>query len=70
MPAPAGTPREIITRLNAELIQAMRAPEMRDKLAGDGAEPSTGTPEQFAAFIKNEITQWTTVVRNAGITAE
>ena len=68
--APAGTPREIITRLNAELIQAMRAPEMRDKLAGDGAEPSTGTPEQFAAFIKNEITQWTTVVRNAGITAE
>ena len=66
----AGTPREIITRLNAELIQAMRAPEMRDKLAGDGAEPSTGTPEQFAAFIKNEITQWTTVVRNAGITAE
>ena len=68
--APAGTPREIITRLNAELIQAMRAPEMRDKLAGDGAEPSTGTPEQFAAFIKNEITQWSTVVRNAGITAE
>ena len=68
--APVATPREIITRLNAELIQAMRAPEMRDRLASDGAEPATGTPEQFAAFIKSEITQWTTVVRNAGITAE
>ena len=68
--APVSTPREIVMRLNAELIQAMRAPEMRDKLAGDGAEPTTGTPEQFAAFIKSEITQWTTVVRNAGITAE
>ena len=68
--APVATPREIITRLNAELIQAMRAPEMRDRLASNGAEPATGTPEQFAAFIKSEITQWTTVVRNAGITAE
>ena len=68
--APVATPREIVMRLNAELIQAMRAPEMRDRLASDGAEPATGTPEQFAAFIKSEITQWTTVVRNAGITAE
>jgi tripartite-type tricarboxylate transporter receptor subunit TctC len=68
--APAGTPREVIVRLNGELAQAMRSPDMRERLAGEGAEPTAGTPEQFAAFIKTEIAQWTTVVRDARISAE
>jgi tripartite-type tricarboxylate transporter receptor subunit TctC len=68
--APTGTPREIITRLNTELLQVMRGADVRDRLAAEGAEPATGTPEQFAAFLKSEITQWTTVVKNAGIAAE
>ena len=67
---PAATPREIVTRLNAALAQAMRAPEVRERLAGEGAEPVAGTPEQFAAFIRTDIAQWTKVIRNSGIVAE
>jgi tripartite-type tricarboxylate transporter receptor subunit TctC len=67
---PAATPREIVMRLNAELAQAMRAPDIKDRLAGDGAEPTVGTPEQFAAFIKSDIALWTKVIKNAGIAPE
>ena len=48
----------------------MRAPDIRERLAGEGAEPTAGTPEQFAAFIKTEIAQWTKVVRDAKISAD
>ncbi|MDB5812625.1 MAG: hypothetical protein JWN94_4747 [Betaproteobacteria bacterium] len=68
--APAATPRDLIARLNSDLARTMSAPDIRDRLAGEGAEPSTGTPEQFAAFIRAEITQWTKVIKNAGIVAE
>jgi tripartite-type tricarboxylate transporter receptor subunit TctC len=68
--APAAIPRELVMRLNADLARTMGAPDVRDRLAGEGAEPTVGTPEQFAAFIKNEIAQWTRVIRNAGIAAE
>ena len=67
---PAATPREIVMRMNAALAQAMRAPDIRERLAGDGAEPAVGTPEQFAAFIRADIAQWTKVIKDAGIVAE
>ena len=67
---PAATPREIVMRLNAILAQAMRAPDIRERLAGEGAEPAVGTPEQFAAFIRADIAQWTKVIKDAGIVAE
>ena len=67
---PAATPRELVMRLNAELARTMAAPDVRERLAGEGAEPTVGTPEQFAAFIKTEIAQWTKVIKNAGIVAE
>ena len=67
---PAATPREIVMRLNAALGQAMRAPDIRERLAGEGAEPAVGTPEQFAAFIRADIAQWTKVIKDAGIVAE
>jgi tripartite-type tricarboxylate transporter receptor subunit TctC len=70
MLTPAGVAPEIIARLQRELTTTMRAPEVRDKLAGEGAEPLTNTPEQFAAFIKSEIAQWVKVVREAKISAE
>jgi len=68
--APAGTPRAIIARLHREFGQAMRAADVRERLAGEGAEPTSTTPEQFAAFIKKEIAQWARVVREAGIHVE
>jgi tripartite-type tricarboxylate transporter receptor subunit TctC len=67
---PAGAPNDIVSRLQRELTATMRAPEVRDKLAGEGAEPMASTPEQFAAFIKSEIAQWVKVVREAKISAE
>jgi tripartite-type tricarboxylate transporter receptor subunit TctC len=67
---PAATPREIVMRLNNDLARTMSAPDIRDRLAGEGAEPSTGTPEQFAAFIRAEIAQWTKVIKTAGIVPE
>jgi tripartite-type tricarboxylate transporter receptor subunit TctC len=67
---PAGTPKEIVTRLNAESVKAMAAPDMRERLAVEGADPTSTTPEQFTAFLRTEIDKWGKVVRAAQIKAE
>jgi tripartite-type tricarboxylate transporter receptor subunit TctC len=67
---PAGVPREIIMRLNGELAQVMRSPDIRERLAADGAEPTFTTPEKFGDFIKAEVAQWTRVIRDARIVPE
>ena len=68
--APTGTPQEIVARLNTETGIAMRAPDMRVRLAAEGADPVAGTPAELAALLKVEIAQWASVVRQAGIAAE
>jgi tripartite-type tricarboxylate transporter receptor subunit TctC len=68
--APAGTPRAIVQRLNAEAVKAMNDPETRTRLAGLGGEPASGTPEQTAELLRREYEQWGKVIREAGITAE
>ena len=68
--APAGTPREIITRLNTEVARSLREPDARERLYSIGAEPMSGTPEQFAAYIQSEMTKWAKVVKAANIKAE
>jgi tripartite-type tricarboxylate transporter receptor subunit TctC len=68
--APAGTPREIITKLNAETGAALARPEVRDALAKQGTEPIPSTPEQFAAAIRSELQTMATLVREAGIKVE
>jgi tripartite-type tricarboxylate transporter receptor subunit TctC len=68
--APAGTPRPIVTRLNAELVKVMHSPELKEKLAATGTEPRTSTPEEFAAYIKSEIAKWSEVIRKAGVKAD
>jgi tripartite-type tricarboxylate transporter receptor subunit TctC len=65
--APAGTPGEIIVRLHAEATKALETQEMKDKLAGDGAEPVGTTPAEFAAHIKGELEKWAGVARAAHI---
>jgi tripartite-type tricarboxylate transporter receptor subunit TctC len=65
--APAGTSRDIVSRLNRETVRIVQLPEIRDKLAGLGAEPMTATPEQTGAFIRSEIARWAKVVKAAGI---
>jgi tripartite-type tricarboxylate transporter receptor subunit TctC len=68
--APAGTSRDIVARLHAEIVRALKHSDVKDRLAADGAEPVGSSPEEFAAFIKSEIDKWTRVARAAGIHPE
>jgi tripartite-type tricarboxylate transporter receptor subunit TctC len=70
MLAPAATPRDIIVRLNAEMIKGIASADVAERLAGEGAQPTTSTPEQFGAFIRSEIARWGKVIKAAGVTAE
>lgn len=63
--APAGTPREIVSKWNAEILRILNRPDMRERLIESGAEPGSGTPEEFGAFIKAEIAKWAAVVKSA-----
>jgi tripartite-type tricarboxylate transporter receptor subunit TctC len=64
--APAGTPKEIVTRLNNEIVKALKMPDVHEKLSGLGADPVGNTPEQFAAFIQAEIKKWAKVIKESG----
>jgi len=68
--APAGTPRTIIARLNAELGRIMHDPTLAQRFAATGTEPLTSTPEEFGDYIKQEIAKWGKVVRAAGLKAD
>ena len=68
--APAGTPREIISRLHAETVAILRTPDAGKRLAGDGAEVVASTPDEFAVLIKAETVKWAKVVKSAGIEPE
>ena len=68
--APAGTPRAIVMKLNTTLAKVLNTPETRQRFASLGLEPDTSTPEEFAAYIKNEIVTWTRVVKATGIQPE
>ena len=65
--APAKTPREIINRLNAEVVKALRDPEVSAKLTGLGLEIIADTPEQFGAFLQNEGKKWLPLIRSLNI---
>lgn len=65
--APAGTPSQIVTRLNQEIRNALSAPEVRERALSAGAEPFPTTPEEFAAIIREETKKWGEVVKTAGI---
>jgi tripartite-type tricarboxylate transporter receptor subunit TctC len=64
--APAGTPKDVVARLNAEFNKALQNPELRKKLGDEGADPAGGTPEQFATLIRDEIPRWGAVVKESG----
>ena len=68
--APAGTPKAIVDRLNAEANKALGSAEMKAKLTEDGSTPYGGTPEEFAEFIKSENAKWGAAVRDANIKIE
>jgi len=68
--APAGTPKEIVARLNTEINAALKLPEVRAKLEAAGIEVKGGTSQEYAALIKSDLAKWGKVVKEAGIQAE
>jgi tripartite-type tricarboxylate transporter receptor subunit TctC len=68
--APAGTPKDVVARLNAEANKALASPDMREKLAAAGIEPAGGTPAQFGTFIQSEMVRWAKVAKSAGLEPE
>ena len=65
--APAKTPKDVVNRLNAEIVAILNQPEVRDRLSKEGADPAGTTPQQFGAYIKSEIDKWARVVKAANI---
>jgi tripartite-type tricarboxylate transporter receptor subunit TctC len=68
--APAGTSREIVERLHTDISRILKAQDVRDRLAADGAEALAWPPDRFAAYIKSEIEKWGSVMREARIRLE
>ena len=64
--APAGTPRDVIAKWNGEVVRILNTPEMRERITAQGAEPAPTTPEQFAAFIAQELTKYARIVKASG----
>jgi len=67
---PKGTPREVIDALYRDVARALASPDVREKLAAQGAEPSNFTPEDFGRFLKEDTRRWAAVIRSSGIKVE
>ena len=65
--APAGTPASVVARLNADMVKVLSDPKTAQALMAAGAEPAPGTPEEFRAFLANEIKKWGEIIRSANI---
>jgi tripartite-type tricarboxylate transporter receptor subunit TctC len=68
--APAGTPRDIIAKLNAEMARILNLPDIKQRLIEMGSPPVAGTPDQFGALIKSEIVKWGKVVKQAHVSLD
>ena len=64
--APAGTPKEIVTKLSTEIIKLMDNPEMRERLVGLGVEAAPGTPDQLATLLRDDLVRWSKIVKDSG----
>jgi len=67
---PARLPADIVVKLNSEIGSAVTAPEVKERLAALGAEPSVKTPDQFGRYVRQEIAKWAKVVKDSGAKAE
>jgi len=68
--APAGTPKDIVSKVAAEMAKALQQPAVRERLAALGAEPVGNTPEEFAAYCQAELAKWSRIVRESGAKAD
>ena len=68
--APAGTPPDIVAKLNDAVVKVLNEPEMKQRLADQGAEVVANTPEEFAVFIREDTAKWAKIVKDSGIKVE
>ena len=68
--APTGTPADVVARLNAAVIAALKNPELRERFVALGADPLGTTPQVFAQFIQNELSKWGKAVKDSGARVE
>ena len=64
--APAGTPKDVINKLNTEIVKALQLPDVKERLISQGFETRTSTPDEFAAYLKTEIVKWAGIVKASG----
>ena len=67
---PAATPKPVVAKMNAALLQAMKRPEVQARFAAIGAEPIGSSPEQLAAHLDAEMAKWGRIIRERGIVAD
>ena len=65
--APAGTPKDVVAKINGELVRMLKVPEVHRRISQEGADPVGSMPDAFANRVKNEITKWTKVIKTSGI---
>jgi tripartite-type tricarboxylate transporter receptor subunit TctC len=70
MYAPAGTPKEIIVKLNREIVKTMQSQEMKEKLLAVGAEAISSTPEELSVIMKADLVKWAKIVKESGATLD
>ena len=70
MLAPAGTPPEIVAKIHDAVVKVLNEPEMKQRLADQGAEVVANTPEEFAVFIREDTAKWAQIVKTSGIKIE
>jgi tripartite-type tricarboxylate transporter receptor subunit TctC len=68
--APAGTPKDVVAKLHAEISKALDAPDARDKLAAVGCEPYKTTSDQFGALVRSDLAKWARIVKDSGATID
>jgi tripartite-type tricarboxylate transporter receptor subunit TctC len=68
--APAKTPRDVIMKINADVLKIISSPELRERLKADGSDPVGNSPEQFATFLRDEIAKWAKVIKFANVKPE
>jgi len=68
--APAKTPREIVNKLNAQVVRILAEPDMAQRLSSQGAEPRSSTPDELAKFMRVEFERWAKVIKSAGVKVE
>ena len=67
--APAGTPKDVIAKINGEIVRMLNTPEVRERMSHEGADPVGSTPEEFSKRVASEMAKWSKVVKDIGMAA-